>query len=251
MFFASSQRHITDSENLRSESWQKFCFIHSRRLKRPVVFLTISKGNIMIVKPTVSFLNRQPDIGLAGRVAGILLCMTGNADYPAPSPSLPAVQTALDEFNAAIIDAADGGKTLTARKNSKRKALVLVVRALACYVQAACNGDYAMLVGSGFPTHKPRSPIGVLAAPTRLQVSLGFFSGELDASVAPVFGALTYNWRLTTAAQPDVVVQSKQTSAANVTFTGLTPGVIYNLQASALGTAGPGPWTGPIPKMVV
>jgi hypothetical protein len=51
--------------------------------------------------------------------------------------------------------------------------------------------------------------------------------------------------------QPDVVVQSKQTSAANVTFSGLTPGVIYKLQANAVGTAGTGPWTGSISKMVV
>lgn len=205
----------------------------------------------MIIKPTVSFLNRQTDITLAGSVAGILFCMNGNPDYPAPSPSLPVVQTALNEFNSAIIDAADGGKTLTAHKNSKRKALVLLVRALACYVQATCNGDYEALVGSGFPTHQPRSPIGVLPMPARLKVSLGFFSGELDGSVAPVFGALMYNWRLTTAAQPDVVVQAKQTSAANVTFTGLTPGVIYQLQANAIGTAGPGPQTGKITQMVV
>jgi hypothetical protein len=119
------------------------------------------------------------------------------------------------------------------------------------YVQATCNGDHTILLGSGFPTHKPRSPIGVLSVPTRLQLSLGFLSGELDASVAPVFGALMYNWRLTTAAQPDVVAQTKQTSAANVQFTGLTPGVIYKLQANAVGTAGPGSWIGPIPKMVV
>jgi hypothetical protein len=205
----------------------------------------------MIVKPTVSFLNRQPDATLFVSVNTILLSMTGNADYPAPSPSLPVVQTALDEFNSAVTDAADGGKSLTARKNSKRKALVLLVRALACYVQAACNGDYTILLSSGFPTHKPRSPIGVLPAPAMLKLSLGFLSGELDGSVAPVFGALMYNWRLTTAAQPDVVVQAKQTSAANVTFSGLTPGVIYKLQANALGTAGPGPWAGPIPQMVV
>jgi hypothetical protein len=205
----------------------------------------------MIVKPTVSFLNRQPDVGLAGSVAGILLCMTGNPAYPAPSPSLPAVQTALDEFKSSITDAADGGRTLTARKNEKRKALVLLVRALACYVQAACNGNQPILLGSGFPTHKPRSPIGLLLAPKNLKISLGYLSGELDGSVAPVSGALTYNWRLTTTAQPDVVVQSEQTSAANVSFEGLTPGVIYQLKANAIGTAGVSDWTTPATQMVV
>jgi hypothetical protein len=171
--------------------------------------------------------------------------------YPAPSPSLPVVQAALDDFGSAVTAAEDGGKTLTARKNEKRKPLVVLMRALACYVQATCNGNYSVLAGSGFPTHKPRSPIGALPAPGRLQVSLGHLSGELDGSVAPVAGAIMYNWRLTTAAQPDVVVQSKQTSAASVTFTSLTPGVIYNLQANGVGTAGPSPWAGPASQMVV
>ncbi len=76
-------------------------------------------------------------------------------------------------------------------------------------------------------------------------------TGQLDASVAPLFGALTYNWRLTTAAQPDVVLQIKQTTAASVTFSGLTPGVIYSLQANGVGSAGPGPWTGRAVQMVV
>ena len=205
----------------------------------------------MIVKPTVSFMNRQPDNALAIRVGSILLCMTGNANYPAPSPSLPVVQAALDEFFTSITDAMDGGKTLTAAKNSKRKALVLLVRTLACYVQVACNGDYAVLLGSGFPAHKQRLPIGTLPVPKKFDVFLTRASGELNASVAPVFGALMYNWRLTTAAQPDVVLQTKQTSAANVTFTGLTPGVIYKLQANAVGTAGSGPWTNSVTQMVI
>lgn len=205
----------------------------------------------MIVKPTVSFLNRQPDTSLVISVGSILVSMTDNPAYPSPTPALPAVQTALDDFKSAITDAADGGRTLTARKNTKRKALIVLVRALACYVQATCNGDYAVLVGSGFPTHKARAPIGVLSTPLRLQLSLGYLTGQLDAAVSPVFGALMYNWRLTIAAQPEVVLQTKQTSAANVAFDGLTPGVIYQLKANAVGTAGPSPWTGNATQMVV
>lgn len=206
----------------------------------------------MIVKPAVSFLNRDCDADLRVHVGVIVTAMTGNPDYPDPTPTLATVDTALNVFIAALMSAADGGKALTVAKNNARKALVRVVRSLANHVQSACNGDYAMLLGSGFPTHKPtRSPIGYLPKPARLLVKLGFHSGELDASVAPVPGAVLYGWRVTTATQPDVMVLTRQTTAANLTLSGLTPGVIYQIEANCIGTAGPSDWTGPVSKMVV
>jgi hypothetical protein len=206
----------------------------------------------MIVKPAVSFLNRDCDADLRVHVSIIIFKMTGNPDYPNPTPTLAEVDTALNVFIAALMAAADGGKALTAAKNAARKALVRVVRALANHVQSACDGDYSVLLGSGFPTHKPtRSPIGYLSKPAKLAVKLGMHTGELDASVAPVPGAVLYGWRVTTAAQPGVVVLTRQTTAADITLPGLTPGVIYLVEANCIGTAGPSDWTGPISKMVV
>ncbi len=118
-------------------------------------------------------------------------------------------------------------------------------------MQIACDGSYSKLVGSGFPHHKPvRSPVGQLPAPAGLAVTLGARTGELDASVPPVYGASLYTWRVTTG-QPRVEVQTVQTTAASVTFTGLAPGVIHGIEANAIGTAGPSNWTGPINQMVI
>jgi hypothetical protein len=49
----------------------------------------------------------------------------------------------------------------------------------------------------------------------------------------------TFNWRLTTAAAPSVIVQSAQTTVASNIFDHLTPGVAYNVEANAVGSAGP------------
>ncbi len=205
----------------------------------------------MIVKPTTSFLNRDKDANLIARVRVIMTAMTGNDNYPDPSPALAVVATALNEFVSAVENAADGGKTLKSIKNEKREALVLLVRALACYVTAACNGCYSTLVSSGFPTHKPtRSPIGRLPAPTALIVTLGLHTGELEVSVAPIPGALLYGWRVTTG-QNRAVVKTSQSSASSTTIPGLTPGGIYFIEANVVGTAGPSDWFGPISKMVV
>jgi ABC-type uncharacterized transport system substrate-binding protein len=73
----------------------------------------------------------------------------------------------------------------------------------------------------------------------------------LMAKANPVFGASTYNWRICRADAPNVVVQTAQTTAASTSFTGLTPGVVYLVQANAVGTAGTSDWSQPGSLMVV
>jgi len=206
----------------------------------------------MIVKPATSFLHRDTDSELNVQVGAILTGVTGNINYPTPTPALPVMTTAWKEFATAVGNAADGGRTLTAIKNDKRKALVILVRALAGYVQVACQGDLTILLSSGFPIHKPtRSPVGIAPAPASLTVTLGARSGELDASATPVPAAAIYNWRVTTATQPGTVVQSAQTTAASTTFGNLTPGMVYNIEVNAVTTAGTSDWSNPVSQMVV
>lgn len=206
----------------------------------------------MIVKPSISFLTNDNDALLITDTASIITAMTGNPNYPTPTPDLAAVTTAQTEFSAAVADAAGGGVALTSAKNDKRAALVVLLRELASYVQVACKGDLTVLLSSGFPIQKPqRQPLGVLPAPANLTVTLGARTGELNAGVAPVTGAAIYNWRVTTASAPTVEVQSAQTTAASNTFGNLTPGVVYNIQANVVGSAGPSNWSDPIAQMVV
>jgi len=206
----------------------------------------------MIIKPSIQFLNFASNAVLITTTGGILTGMTGNLSYPAPAPGLPEVQAALDAFIAAVADAANGGVVFTSIKKAKRAALVALLRQLASYIHVACNDNMTILLSSGFPIQQPqRSPIGVLPAPGGLIVSLGSRTGELTASATPITGAAIYNWRVTTAAQPSVVVQSAQTTAASNVFDGLTPGVVYNIEVNAVGSAGPSDWSDPVPQMVV
>lgn len=89
-----------------------------------------------------------------------------------------------------------------------------------------------------------------MPAPTGLKLSLGLSSGELDASLTPIAGAILYSWRVTTG-ESKTLVNTSQTSAANTTFAGLKPGVIYEVTANAIGTAGPSDWTHAVAQMVV
>jgi hypothetical protein len=205
----------------------------------------------MIVKPSISFLNSDRDAQLLVRTDGIRVAMTDNPSYPAPVPTIPEVTQGRDEFDDALAKSLEGGKEATANKNAKRAALVALLRRLANYVQVTCGGDLTVLLSSGFPIQKPqRQPIGVLPPPSNLTVTFGARSGELQATANSGAGAAIFNWRLSTAAAPDVVVQTVQTTARRCTFANLTPGVTYNIQANVVGAAGPSSWSEPVPHIV-
>jgi hypothetical protein len=206
----------------------------------------------MIVKPSISFLNSDGDAQLVKAIQQILIGMIGNAAYPKAAALLLLIQAALNDFITALANAAGGGVALTALKNAKRKTLCTLVRSLAADVTDECLADLTVLLTSKFPIQKPeRYPIGNLPAPASPVLALGAHHGELDASVPPVYGALTYNWQVALASAPTVVVQETETSAANVTFTSLPAGQICVVQANVVGTAGTSDWSQSASLMVV
>ena len=205
----------------------------------------------MIAKVSISFLNDDTDPQLITETSAIVQSLTSNATYPTPTPALPAVSTALATFTHAVAAAADGGVPLTLAKNDARAALTALLRELSSYVQLACKGDMTKLLTSGFPVQKAaRTPIGILPPPT-VTVKLGAKSGDLAAKAAPMAGAATYNWRVVTPNAPAVPVLVAQTTAASNTFSGLTPGLVYQVTANAVSSAGISDWSDPATQMVI
>lgn len=206
----------------------------------------------MIVKPAISWLNTDTDTELINDITVVILGVSNNPTvYAKPLPDIPTIQKALDDFSAGVAATADGGPSATSKKNNLRLIVTGLMRQLAGYVQTACGGDMTNLLLSGFPVQKPtRSPIGVPPAPSNPVLALGSRSGELDASVNPVFGASIYNWKLTSSV-PGAAVLTQQTTASYCTFTGLTPGATYTMTANVVGAAGPSDPCSPVPQMAV
>jgi hypothetical protein len=205
-----------------------------------------------IVKPAIGFLTADSDAQLATSTDTIITAMTGNPIYPSPTPALAVITTARNEFTTSVAKAADGGKELTAIKNAKRAALCGLLRELASYVTVACKGNLADLLSSGFPIQKPsRTPAGVLPAPATPVLTLGARTRELDAFTEPVPNRSIYNWRVALASAPTQYVKLVQTTAASVTFVGLTPGQIYLVGVNVVGSKGPSDWSDNAQMMVV
>jgi len=200
----------------------------------------------MIIKPSIQWLNSDSDALLINNTGVVVKATADNvAIYASPLPALADIQIALDNFSDAVADAAVGGQADTSRKNNLRLVLVSLMRQLASYVTVACKGDMTNLILSGFPVQKPvRQPIGPLPAPLGLVVNHGPLRSGLVAKVNPVFGASTYNWRLTPAT-PGATPVITQTTAANQTYTGLISGVSYTVEVNAVGAAGTSSWSNP------
>ena len=214
--------------------------------------VTFERNKIMIVKPSIGFLNTDKDSDLTKDVQKIINMMTGNPSFPKAVALLLLVKAALDDYCTALAEAGDGGHTLNSIKWDKRKALCGLVRLLAFDVEEESAGDLTVLLSSGFPIQKPQHfPIGDLSVPAAPTLTLGTHSGGLNASVPPVYGAQTYNWQLALASAPNVILRTNQSTAASTSFDGLIPGQIYLVQANAFGTAGTSDWSQPSSQMVI
>jgi hypothetical protein len=99
--------------------------------------------------------------------------MTGNDNFPTPQPTLAVVGTAITDYETALANAADGGKTETALKNQKRAALDAVLKQLASYVELVADDDEAKLLSSGFDLSKTPTPAGPLGAAQNFRVEAG------------------------------------------------------------------------------
>jgi hypothetical protein len=116
-----------------------------------------------IAKASISNLMTDSDaqvvVGASTVLAAIALAVV---TFGTPSPALAIVQTALDDFIAAINEAEMGGAEQTAIKNVKREELVGLLRLLAFYVTVTCKGNIPKLLSSGFPIQEPgtNTPVG-------------------------------------------------------------------------------------------
>ena len=199
----------------------------------------------MIVKASIGFLNNETAPLVANQTDIILDAMAvAKATFANPVPSLADVTAANAALRVAINEAADGSREKSAIKRAKLAELTSLMRQLANYVTSTCNGDMAKLLSSGFPHQKPtRERIGQLSTPEAPKVKQDEYSGQMTASVAPIYGASAYNWQLALASAPNTYVQTAQTVGGRVTFKGLTAGQLYNVECNAVGAAGPSNWS--------
>jgi hypothetical protein len=177
-----------------------------------------------------------------------VICMTGNAAFPAP-PVKPVDLGVLQvNFHKTVLNATNGGKQLTALKLEARNLLVAAMRQNAAYVQSLASQSLSMLLSSGYLQTSTNHSQSELDTPAISSIENGA-TCQLIAHVTPVANAHSYQVKAQTPDGKQVALVNS-TQARSVVVPGLTPGIVYTLLACAIGgLAGQSDWSDPVSHM--
>ena len=122
----------------------------------------------------------------------VLLCLTANPAFQNPDVPLAEANTAVDNFELALLAAADGSHTAISLMHDSEKAVTLKFRNLALYVTRLSEGDASKILSSGFnvssqPITKDK-PI--------LSVTDGTHRGTAKGSLKSVPKSGAYVWEI-------------------------------------------------------
>ena len=166
------------------------------------------------------------------------------------------LETAVNDFNGAIVaQAAGGGTAATVAKNKKREVLNGLLRKLAHYVQANCNDDLQDFVtNSGFQARAVS--VRSTAPPDKAQIQSvdNGHTTQLVVTVKKVPHAKMYQVQIAAVGANNTVGPFQPVGifarSRSMTLTGLTPETVYAVQVRAWGgPTGFGDWSDALSHM--
>ena len=162
--------------------------------------------------------------------------MTGNTNFPDPTPKLLEVDAAITAYGTALTAAKELGKDNVAEKNKARLALTVLLQDLGRYAMFVAKGDVTMLISSGYRLNKMPQPVH-LDIPGNVSISNGPVPGSMEVKVKAVKGAQSYIHQITDAPPTDNTVWvSVTTGRSRYVHTSLTRGKEYWVRAGATGS---------------
>lgn len=168
-----------------------------------------------------------------------IAAMTGNTNFPTPTPNAVDFLAGLDLFQEAYSAAEMAKASLKeaiALKDEARAYLELLLNQRGNYVQIASNGNAPVILSAGFPVKNARVPVGELAYPLNLQAILNGTPGVLHLSWNAVSRARSYVIQCSPA---DTMAREwaplKMSSTPKLKIEGLVLGKTYAFRVAAVG----------------
>ncbi|WP_163712664.1 hypothetical protein [Mangrovibacterium lignilyticum] len=196
--------------------------------------------------------NKLTNAGLSVFAGSVKEKMTANPNFVTPVPTLEELTAALDAYDTALDQARDRGTLATSVKNDKKDALIVVLKALADYVDETSGGDRTIILSSGFELTKPRSTIGPLPRATGLVVEAGDGRGSLKLSCDVLHNARAYLFQYTDAPLTAESIWRETTNTRHIIqIDNLTPGKEYVFRAAYAGSNPSRKWSDPVNSYVL
>ena len=184
----------------------------------------------------ISFRNYK-DTDLEQKAQHVMQCMTGNANFINPTPTLAEVQACIDKYAIALGNVVDGSKQDTAIKNQARVSLESLLHNLGLYVQLNSKDDEAIMLSSGFDLSKTPTPIGVLPKPANFSTGKNINKGSIDLSLNAIKGAKSYQYEYTDAPVTATSVWHVVTDTSTaITISSLISGKEYSCRVAGIGS---------------
>lgn len=197
------------------------------------------------VKALIGF-QKMKDDELVMLTNTVILAMTNNPNYPAPTPDLGSIQSLLDDFSSKLASSRKRGSPEdTALKDESAIPLRAALQKLAYYVNAVADGHLSTLLSSGFPTNSPINTSVIPLKVANVKLADGRQSGQIRLEFGKQRNVRIYEYcyrqvgehigewseRLTT------------TSSRGNIIAPLVPGLFYEVRVRAINSQGTGDWS--------
>jgi hypothetical protein len=199
------------------------------------------KVQVALRRPTA-----VPQLISLGRV--IVRAMSGNAWFPAPIPSLAAVQAAINTLDRTETAASSGTRGLKQARNEARTVLVGLLNRLKANVQGVAdeNPDFAVAIieSAGMSVATRR-----LSPKPALAIRRGRVSGSVHLVAKAVAKDASYEWQMSKDGGATWLDLPK-TLQAKTTVPGLKPAGTPLFRLRAVTRRGVGDWSDPVSYVV-
>lgn len=194
------------------------------------------------------------DRGKLAKLYTALTKLTGNATMPDPDPTLAVAQvnygaakTSLDNIDTKEQELV----TLRIQRDQLMDKAMDDYSSLGSYVQNKSKGDAAVIANAGFDVAGARTPAPPVSQVLNLVLTVGDFTGALDAAWDRDPSAKSYEVQVSVDPMTDATWAYRLTAPkSSTTITGLTSGAKMWVRARAIGSDGPGAWSDPAVKIV-
>ena len=196
------------------------------------------------------------DADLLKRLNAVHDGMLNNPAYPSAPVDIRGFKAAIDAYTAAVSATLDGGKAATIERDKRRADVIIMLRLLGHYVEAACDNDMKTFVSSGFVPATPgvRTPPQPVSTPRIVSVDQGS-AGQLVITVKPVAKARSYEVRYAVAPPAGAAVNWTPVMVPStrppIRIDNLTPGTIYSFEVRAFGKLGFSDWSASMQRMCI